>query len=254
MSDLILVVPCYNEAQRFAPEAYAQFLRAHPAVRFCFVDDGSRDETRALLETFCARFPRAAQLVVLARHQGKAAAVRAGMLHVLLMRHPNANDYVGFWDADLAAPLSESLRFAKTLDANPQFDCVFGSRKTQPGARIERNFARQAVSRVVTFFIRRYLGFNVRDSQCGAKIFRADVVLPLFAQHFVSHWLFDVELFKRMRQPTRQVCELPLNEWRDVAGSKLKFYHGAKIIFELVRIAFTYHTKKKVVANDRALV
>ena len=244
--DLTLVIPCYNEAKRLPLETYTRFAEANPNVRFCFVDDGSRDGTRALLKEFCARFPRVVELVTLPRNQGKAAAVRTGMLYVLFVLHPKPDAYVGFWDADLATPLPEALRFMDVLASDARCDCVIGSRKPRSGAQIERTFPRHAISRVIAFFIRHCFRCDVYDSQCGAKIFRADSVSALFEKPFVSRWLFDVELLLRMDNPARQVRELPLNEWHDVAGSKLKFYHGAKIIFDLARIALIYHGARVV--------
>ncbi len=263
---LTLVVPCYNEAQRLPLEQYAQFLTAHAGVRVCFVDDGSQDATRAVLDDFCARFPQSAEMLSLPANKGKAEAVRAGMLHVLGSK--SHGDYVGFWDADLATPLEEGLRFMDVLQRYERFRCVIGSRWPHLGARIERNMMRQVIACMVAFCIRRYLDFPIYDSQCGAKIFHRDEALNLFTEPFVSRWLFDVELFKRMTilhshaYPAAHIYEMPLMEWHDIAGSKLKFYHGAKIILELARIAFFYrqprHEKlfrtKKVVQRRGSMV
>jgi len=232
-----LVIPCYNEAKRLPLEKFAQFLKKNPQARLCFVDDGSRDGTRAVLEEFCAKFSNVAEVVALPQNNGKAEAVRVGMLRFL---ENGEGECAGFWDADLATPLEESLRFAEVLKNYPNLQFVFGSRQQTKGARIERNPARAAVADAVAFFIRRIIKFPVRDSQCGAKMFRRGVVEKLFGAPFVSRWLFDVELFKRVNSPKDRVYEMALAEWRDVPGSKLKFYHGLKIIGELFRIAWHY--------------
>ena len=255
---LTLVVPCYNEAQRLPLEDFALFLEAHPRVRICFVDDGSRDGTRGMLETFCARFPTSTELVVLPENKGKAEAVRAGMMKsggsiLLPCGDKNTSQFTGFWDADLATPLETSLCFLDVLEKEEQISCVIGSRSPRLGAKVERKPLRHFVGNAVAFVIRRYLGIPIYDTQCGAKIFRRAEVAKLFSEPFVSRWLFDVEIFKRMTlchskaYPAEHVRETPLLEWRDVAGSKLKFYHGAKIMLELTRIALHYRGGKKVV-------
>ena len=248
---LTLIIPCYNEEKRLPFTQFEQFAEARPHIRFCFVDDGSKDTTRALLDTFCTRLatrlPGSFQYISLPRNEGKSGAVRAGMLHYLA--DPAAGETVGFLDADLATPPGEALRMLDIMDTHPRFRCVIGSRLPLLGSRIERNFARQLVSRVITFAIRCYLGFPIRDTQCGAKLFRRDEVAPLFTDPFVSRWLFDVEIFKRLRRhhaplpPTEYICELPLIEWRDIEGTNLRFYHGGKILHELLRIARAYRRK-----------
>ena len=246
-AEFTLIIPCYNEAERLRPDEYARFLEANPQVRVRFVDDGSGDSTCAVLERLCARFPNAAHFGALPQNAGKAEAVRAGML--CFAKDESAGEYVGFWDSDLATPLEESLRFADVLKRHGRFRCVIGSRRPHLGARIKRDRMRRIVSLAVMSVIRLYLGFPVYDSQCGAKMFRRPEAEKLFAAPFVSRWLFDVELFKRMKlehaktNPAEYVCEIPLLEWRDVAGTKLKFRHGFAILRELARIARKYGRK-----------
>jgi len=248
---LTLVIPCYNEEKRLPFTRFEQFAETHPGIRFLFVDDGSKDTTRALLDTFCtrvgAKFPGSVQYISLPENLGKSGAVRAGMLH--FAADATSGEYAGFLDADLATPPEETLRMLDLMETHSRFRCVIGSRIPLLGSRIERNFARQFVSRMITFAIRCYLGFPIRDTQCGAKIFRRGEVEPLFTDPFVSRWLFDVEIFKRMKRlhadlpPAEYICELPLIEWRDVEGTNLRFYHGGKILLELLRITRAYRRK-----------
>jgi dolichyl-phosphate beta-glucosyltransferase len=74
------------------------------------------------------------------------------------------------------------------------------------------------------------LRLGVYDTQCGAKVFRASNELRrALAEPFRTAWLFDVEILARLiaadpRGTTavaRRLYELPLDEWRDVPGSKL---------------------------------
>ncbi|MCL1887988.1 MAG: glycosyltransferase [Kiritimatiellaeota bacterium] len=243
---MTLVLPCYNEARRLRLDACEKFLRANPSARICFVDDGSADETAAMLGAFCARMGGAAKLVALPRNLGKAGAVRAGMLDFLA--DAGAGAYAGFWDADLATPLEEGPRFADALDGNPGLRCAVGSRQLRAGARITRNPLRKLVAWCVARVIHACLRLPIRDTQCGAKMFRRAEVEKLFGEPFIARWVFDVEIFKRLGVDRHTcadaVAELPLAEWHDVAGSKLKFHHGAKIMLNLARIAWAYRAKK----------
>ena len=106
-ASLQLVVPCYNEAGRLTPEAYLERVGHAGDVDFLFVDDGSRDATPAILADMARRGGGHIAVLTLSQNVGKAAAVQRGVL-AAFERQP---DFVGFWDADLATPLSELPAF-----------------------------------------------------------------------------------------------------------------------------------------------
>lgn len=101
-ASLQLVVPCYNEAGRLRPEPFLQLLASRSDVDLVFVNDGSTDRTAALLADLAARGGGRIAVVSLEENTGKARAVQLGVL-AAFDRHP---EFVGFWDADLAAPLT----------------------------------------------------------------------------------------------------------------------------------------------------
>ena len=78
-----LVVPCYDEARRLDVAAFVRALDAWPALRLLFVDDGSTDDTRAVLDGLAAARPARASVLALPRNGGKAGAVWAGLRHAL---------------------------------------------------------------------------------------------------------------------------------------------------------------------------
>ena len=88
------------------------------------------------------------------------------------------------------------------------------------------------------------------DTQCGIKLFERKLALQLFARPFVSKWLFDIEIFIRTMEQTgmvdytQNVKEVPLHEWREVAGSKLKLTDFIKAPIEIFRIYKAYFKKK----------
>ena len=124
MSRAIVVVPCYNEANRLDAVRFQEFSAAHPAIEFLFLNDGSTDGTLGVLERLHAVDPTRFRFVHLSRNSGKAEAVRRGMLAAL----GESPDYVGFWDADLATPLDEIPHFCRVLDEHPALGIVIGSR------------------------------------------------------------------------------------------------------------------------------
>lgn len=220
----LMVVPCYNEALRFNHDAFAYFLARYPGVGFVFVNDGSTDATLERLEALRAEYPERVTVLSLAQNSGKAEAVRQGLVHACGrgVRH------VGYWDADLATPLDAIPDFLRAIDRDDKVQVVYGARLRMLGHRIERRFSRRVVSQICAMLARQVLRLPIGDSQCGAKLLRNTPALArALAQPFSAAWLFDVELFLRLKenlaaQNSRQAFyEQPLAEWDEVPGSKV---------------------------------
>src|SRR5262245_24385222 len=94
-----IVIPCYNEASRFPLADFQQYARVHPDVCFLLVNDGSKDNTIAVLNQARQGLEDQVHILDLRVNGGKAEAVRRGMLAA--MEQPEC-EYAGFWDADMA--------------------------------------------------------------------------------------------------------------------------------------------------------
>lgn len=247
---MIMIVPCFNEAARLQQKKFLDFRMENCDLRFLFVNDGSSDETQSVLDAMSAQgLDRIASLRL--RHNvGKAEAVRQGMLHGL----KDNPDFIGFLDADLATSLEELPRFFNVMEINPAIKLVMGSRIRLLGRNIERNAARHYIGRVFATFASMALSMSVYDTQCGAKLFRrTPVIASLFAQKFISRWVFDVEILARLAASNCElgfdaefgITELPLMEWRDVHGSKVKIIDGIRAYADIVRIGWRYRRNRK---------
>ena len=243
--DTTIVVPCYNEARRLPVEAFRTFAFAVPRVKFLFVDDGSTDDTARVLTKLEAAEPDHFQAILLPSNRGKAEAVRTGMVSALA----GGGRYAGYWDADVATPLSEIPRFIATLDAYPERDLCLGARVQLLGRTIDRRPYRHYIGRLFATAASGALSLPVYDTQCGAKLFRASAsTRALFAEPFLGRWTFDVEIIARLmrrcagdgRRPCEVMYELPLNEWRDVDGSKVRPLDFLTALMELHRIRRRY--------------
>lgn len=224
MPSLCLVVPCYNEAARLDADAFLRWLDASPDCSVCFVDDGSIDDTRARLEALARQRPAQVHVHALPANGGKAEAVRQGLLAMAAQQRWSV---LGYWDADLSTTLDQVTPMHAALNAQPSAVLAVGSRQRRAGARIERRWSRHVAGRAFASAVRVLLGIHLYDTQCGAKLVRADAVTALCAAPFLTRWIFDVELLVRLRQQhaasiSARVIEVPLAAWRDVAGSKLR--------------------------------
>lgn len=239
---IALVVPCYNESKRLSPDAYVDFL-ASPGgrgVSFYFANDGSNDGTATALARLCSRGERLLMFNFDVR-RGKAEAVRTAMLSILDDETASgAFDYIGFWDADLSTPLDEVPRLA-SVAVEQELDGVFCSRVRRLGATVERSGVRHALGRVFATAVSLLFQLPAYDTQCGAKLFRAEGLRDLLREPFISPRLFDVELILRMKQSGRgRVVELPVATWLHAAGSTMRLRDFARAPLELAMIVRRY--------------
>ena len=242
--NLCIVVPCYNEAKNFALEEYHSFVEKHSEVLICFVNDGSTDDTLPVLNKLKSSFPNRINIISYKKNRGKAEAVREGFLFC----HKNFNyQNIAYLDADLATTLEECVELSTQLDGEVNF--VFGSRIMKIGSTIKRTTKRFLIGRIIATFISKILGLKVYDTQCGCKIFTKDLASQLFREKFISKWLFDVELFKRMlaiygkEGALKKMIEIPLKKWIDKGDSKVKFSYFFKLWIDLIRINSAYKIK-----------
>jgi len=246
MSTCTIVIPCYNEESRLDVAAFRAYAEGNDDVSLLFVDDGSRDHTRDVLEKLVESNPCRLAMLPLPQNGGKAEAVRRGLL-VAAEKKPT---YVGFWDADLATPLSAIREFKKLLDERADIEMVFGARVHLLGRSVRRRLARHYAGRVFATVAAFALGVGVYDTQCGAKMFRvSDGLVDRLTEPFIGGWIFDVEMIAREIRARRRsnlpptesiIYEYPLVEWRDVAGSKIKLTDWFLVAGTLGRIYFKY--------------
>ncbi|HVJ86097.1 MAG TPA: glycosyltransferase [Caulifigura sp.] len=245
MSSTTLVIPCYNEERRLDGPAFLRFAAANAAVRLLLVNDGSRDGTLEVLKTLAGERPVQIAVLDLPKNGGKAEAVRQGMLRALA----EGADYAGYFDADLATPLEAAIEFGRVLDRLRGIDVVVGSRLQLLGRSIRRRAKRALLGRVFARAASTTLGIAIHDTQCGAKLFRSTPwVSAAFEEPFCTRWIFDVEVLARISRateaggPTLAECvyEFPLDDWREVAGSKLKATDFLKAPAELATIYWRY--------------
>lgn len=243
---IIFVVPCYNEAERLDCDHFTNFAKSHPDIGLWFVNDGSSDGTLDCLHTIRQHAPFNTAIIDLTENCGKAEAVRRGLVQAL----DTGPFAVGFLDADLATPLEEIPRFQEVLQRHPQIRMVIGSRIPLLGHHIQRRKKRSLCGRAFAFAASATLQQSIFDTQCGAKLFRNDVeIAKSLSRPFDSRWIFDVEILARLHQFYRftnvaqldeVIYELPLENWREVDGSKLKSGDFVKAAYELLTIFRSY--------------
>jgi glycosyltransferase involved in cell wall biosynthesis len=207
------------------------------------VNDGSTDNTIEVLNGMKKR-SGSVHVMDLKSNVGKAEAVRQAMLEISGSCHC---DYAGYFDADLATPLSEVNNMLNYSGDDPVHDIICGSRLKRMGADIRRNEFRHYTGRIFASFASIILKLPFYDTQCGAKLVKFELINELFRDRFISRWLFDIEMIARLVRLkgydhvlNRGVLEYPLLEWIEKKGSKIRFLHMLRVPYELLKINSYY--------------
>jgi glycosyltransferase involved in cell wall biosynthesis len=234
-----IIVPCFNELERLETREFINFCTEHGNIDFCFVNDGSTDNTKSMLDEMVAQCGQKAFVVDVKLNMGKAEAVRLGIVEALT--HAKY-DFIGFTDADLSVPLSEIESLVTAVETTDMYKMIIGSRIKRLGANIIRNEFRHYVGRVMSTIASLILRLPVYDTQCGFKIFNVEYAEVISSNRFITTWLFDVEIFAKLINTygleivKRSTLEVPLSIWIEKGNSKVKFNYVYKLPFEFYKL------------------
>ncbi|APU09964.1 transcriptional regulator [Cellulophaga lytica] len=240
-----VVIPCYNEADRLSSAEFKDFAQKNLGYHLCFVNDGSTDNTLEVLEELRKESENTISVYNCKKNGGKAEAVRQGVLH---LAKDSQFDYIGYLDADLSTDFRDFDELVKTIE-NSEYKIVSGSRISRMGADITKESARKIISKTINLIIQNILKMPFKDTQCGAKIMDREIATTMFNKKFITRWLFDVEIFMRMKKKygkdnvQQLICEQPLKRWIHADGSKLSMKDSIKIVGQLAQIKMHYGNK-----------
>lgn len=239
---LVIIIPCYNEAERITVSKFVSFLQEQPSVMIVFANDGSTDKTAEILNEIRSIDPGRVFIHNLEKNKGKAEAIREGVMFCISKNLKP--ERIAYLDADGSTSLEECCSISHNVNNNIVF--AFGSRILKIDNNITRKFYRHLVGRVLATLISAQLKIHVYDTQCGCKVFDAELAEKVFQEQFISKWLFDVEIFHRLiriygTEKMRDICmEIPLKNWIDTADSRVRFSYFFRIWIDLLMIKQRY--------------
>ncbi len=197
------LVPAFNEARTIAKVVTG--LVPHVAA-VCVVDDGSTDGTAD------AARRAGADVMMNSGDRGKGPAIRSGLARVL----ERDCSHVLLIDGDLQhLPEEAPLLIAEAERTGA--DVVLGERRfdrrAMPASRYHAN-------RIGSLALSRFLGVAVRDTQCGFRLFKADVLrsLPLTARGYD----IETEMLVKLKRRGGVIASVPITAVYTGQRSKLR--------------------------------
>jgi len=228
MSDALVIIPTYNEAENVEPITRA-VLAADPRLEILVVDDNSPDGTGAKADALSKTEPRI-HVLHRAAKEGLGRAYLAGFEWALARPYR----FVFEMDADFSHDPRYLPRFLAEMDAGA--DVVLGSRYVEGGGTVNWGISRQVLSRGGSLYARSILGVTIHDVTGGFKCFRREALEGLdLATVKSSGYAFQIELTYRSIKRGFKIKEIPIVfEDRRVGKSKM----SRKIFLEAVTMVW----------------
>jgi dolichyl-phosphate beta-glucosyltransferase len=229
---LSVVIPAYNEEQRL-PRSIEQIERyldsRQPSYELILVDDGSTDGTRQVMDAAAERNPKV-RVEALPANRGKGRALATGVAAA-------RGEEVLVTDADLSTPIDQLEKLETALKDGA--GVAIGSRSVA-GSQIEvpQPVYRVLMGKVFNVIVQVVLLPGIWDTQCGFKLFRADVARPVFAELTTDGFGYDPEVLFLAKRRGVRIAEVPV-VWRNSAPTKVMPIRSSFDMFKhVVRVRF----------------
>jgi len=232
--NLFMIVPCFNEEKRINLD-YWNKLSEIPNVHWIFVNDGSSDGTKSLLNQI-----KNSSVINLESNSGKAEAIRKGILETFNKNQSEIFQF-GYLDADSAFEIEDVKNVIKlSFSKESTYDSYWGSRVALSGRNITRNNLRHILSRILITIFGYRMGNLPYDPQTGFKVFKFNnEQMAIFDKNFKTKWFVDLEIllrFKVLNGKDMKTWEEPVNTWKDIEGSKIRGLEIITVFRDLIKI------------------
>lgn len=227
---LSVVIPVYNEAENLEAlyqELAAQCPKLGRTYEILFIDDGSRDDSFAVLKGIQKR-DKKVKVIRFRKNFGQTAAMSAGFDYA-------RGEIIITLDADLQNdPKDFPLLLSKIAEG---YDIAAGWRKR----RFDKFLTRRLPSTMANWLISRITGVKLHDYGCTLKAFRYEVVksIKLYGElhRFIPAIASDIGV---------SIAEVAVNHRPRIHGkSKYTIFRAVKVVLDIITVKFllNYSTK-----------
>ena len=212
--NLSIIMPAYNEEKRIEATLEKLVEKFNNSCEILIVSE-STDKTDAIVRRISEGAPFV-KLIASANRLGKGGAFKKGFAH-------SQGKVVVLLDSDMPVFLSDVENVIATVGVGG-VDVAVGSREVE-GTRILvyppriRVFAGKAFSKLFNFLF----GLHVKDTQCGCKAFKREVLARALPRVESNGFEFDAELLFRCKRLGYTIKEVPVN-WSYKPDSKLNLF------------------------------
>ncbi|MCX7727212.1 MAG: glycosyltransferase family 2 protein [Chitinispirillaceae bacterium] len=240
---IFLVIPVFNEEEnisRLLDRIKEVMLNTNLYINVYVVDDGSKDKTYNIVETYSKDIP--ISIIKHEHNMGLGYAIRSGLLKVI--KDAKDNDIAIVMDGDNTHPPYLILQMAQKI--NEGFDVVIASRFLKDSKVVGVPFYRNILSRVASFLMRIFFPIKgVRDYTCGYRAYRVSILKS--AEKSYKGNLFTqqgfqcmVDILLKLKKSGAIFVEVPLLLRYDYKKGKSKM-KITKTIWNTLLLVFKHH-------------
>ncbi len=227
MSEVIVIIPTYNEAPNIEQLVKRIFVQNIPSLKILFVDDGSPDGTADIVKNLQNNY--SIELIERPAKSGLGAAYVCGFTAAL----KQAPQFVVQMDADLSHDPADLPRLLAALQNGA--DMAIGSRKVPGGRIVGWNWRRHAMSNGAMMASRWLLGFKAHDVTAGYRAWRRSMLESLDLTKITSNgYAFQEEMLWRAQKLNGKIVEVPVTFVDRVAGQSKISGKDAREFFQLI--------------------
>jgi dolichyl-phosphate beta-glucosyltransferase len=228
--DLTVVIPAYNEEKRIGKtiNAIEEYLSKKDFnFEIVVVNDGSYDLTSNIVKELSLKYKNI-KLIENEVNRGKGYSVKCGMLN-------SCGRYVLFIDADMSTPISEIENILKFFKLD--FDIIIGSRRMR-GSKVKicQPPFRRFLGWLFHIIRRIFYLYSIKDTQCGFKCFKKEVIKPIFTRETIDGFVFDVEVLFIAKKLGYKIKEVPVVWIDDIRSTLIPHKHLKEVIRDLIKI------------------
>jgi dolichyl-phosphate beta-glucosyltransferase len=197
-----IIMPVYNGESSISVvlEKLVRIIQpVYPMYELIVVDDGSSDDTAAIVTREQAKFGPHMHVISYKPNRGKGFAIRQGIIR-------STGNTVMYIDSDLDISIDTIEDFIKEVENN---DIVIAS-KAHALSVVNRPASRKYLSKLFNLFVRTVVGVYIRDTQSGLKAGKGELLRSIFKTMLVDRYAFDVELLVNAVNLNLKIKEMPV--------------------------------------------
>lgn len=235
MYDLSVVIPAYNEEKKISDDiksVFDYFSLYKINGELIIVDDGSKDKTKNIAESFTHNF-QSLRIISYNPNKGKGFAVKKGILEA-------SGKVILLVDAGLCVPF-HFANFGLDLLKNSN-DIALGSRrinKKETNILLRQPLYRRLGSKLFHFLITicKLIPEGMEDTQCGFKLFKKEIAHNIFTKMFTEKFMWDIEMLRIAKKNNYKIATFPV-EWKNDPDTKFRPLIGSvENLIQIINIA-----------------
>ena len=230
--EVSIIIPVYNLEKKISASlrTFKEVLNLSlSSYELIVVDDGSCDNTLEVLQEQ-EKIDSRVRVISYVPNKGKGHAVKTGVTQ-------SYGSILVFTDGDLDIYPNLISAYIKEIEKS---DLIIAS-KRHPLSNQNTLLSRKFLSWMFNFFIRLTFHIKIKDTQCGLKVGKADVLRRIFAVMLTNRYAFDVELLVIATALNLKIKEMPV----DVNGyHKLKLQEILRMLLDVGAILYRLRIKR----------